>query len=186
MLSVQALVFLRTSSGHTAYWVDDCRQLRYKCHPGVMLKPKLLPFRRSLIATLIIVGLLLPTLHFHPGDDHAHETDAAHRHGVVHADFFAVSGHQYSENADDHNSSDAFEVDSPWSNDQVDLVALTSHQLKLASKVFQNFSVFLYYKELTNRSRILSNSPFLKQTHPPPIPESYPSLGSPRSPPHSA
>ena len=151
-----------------------------------MLKPKSLPFRRSLIAILIIVGLLLPTLHFHPGDDHAHGTGAAHRHGVVHADFFAVSGHQHSENADDHNSSNMFELESPWSNDQVNLVALRSHQLKLACKVFETVSVLLYYEEPTALSLIFANSAFLERDHAPPIREFYPSTGSPRSPPRPA
>jgi hypothetical protein len=151
-----------------------------------MLKPKSLPLRRSLIATLIIAALLLPALHFHPGDEHTHGADAAHRHGIVHADFFAVSGHEYSENADDHNSSNLFEVESTWSNDQVNLVALKSHQLKLACKVFETVSVLLYYEEPTALTLIFANSAFLKPDHPPPIPESYPSLGSPRSPPRSA
>jgi hypothetical protein len=151
-----------------------------------MLRPKSLPFHRSLIVTLIIAGLLLPALHFHPGDEHTHGADATHRHGIVHADFFAVAGHQHSENADDHNSSKVFDVESPWSNDQVDLVALTSPQHKLASNVFQILSLLLCGEEQTTRSENLSNSRFFKQDHPPPIPEFYPSLGSPRSPPHAA
>ena len=151
-----------------------------------MLNPKSIPFRRTLIATLIILGLLLPTLHFHPGDDHAHGTDATHRHGVIHADFFAVSGHHHSANTDDHNSFEIFDLQSHWSNDQVNLVALRSHQLKLACKVFETISVLLYYEEPTGLSTLFANSAFLKRDHPPPIPEFYPSIGSPRSPPRSA
>jgi hypothetical protein len=151
-----------------------------------MLKLNVLPFRRSLVAALIIVGLLLPSLHFHFGDEHTHGSEAAHRHAIVHADFFALFGEQHSEKTDDHNSYSEFEVESPWSNDQINLVALTSHQLKLASNIFHILSLLLCCEEQTARSRILSNSQFLKQNHPPPLPEAYPSPGSPRSPPQSA
>jgi hypothetical protein len=151
-----------------------------------MLKPKSLPFRHILIATLTIVALLLPALHFHPSDEHMHGVEAAHRHGIVHADFFIVFDHHRTKNANHHNTSNAFEVDSPGSNDQVDLVALSSPQHRLASNVFEIFSLLLYCTEQTDSSRILSNSPYLKHDHPPPIPESYPSLASPRSPPRSA
>jgi hypothetical protein len=147
-----------------------------------MLKPKSLPFRRSLIAILMIVGLLLPTLHFHPGDDHAHGTGAALRHGVIHADFFAVSGHDHSAKTEDHNSFEIFDLRSP-SNDQVNLVALRSHQVKLACRIFETVSALLYYEEPTGLSLIFANSAFLERDHPPPITEFYPNIGSPRSPP---
>ena len=148
-----------------------------------MLQPKSIPFRRTLIATLIIVGLLLPTLHFHPGDDHAHGADAPHRHGAIHADFFAVSGHDHSGNTDPNNSFNTFELEPPWSNDQVNLVALRSHQLKLACKVFETVSALLYYEEPTGLSLIFANSAFVERDRPPPITEFYRNIGSPRSPP---
>ncbi|HEX7226797.1 MAG TPA: hypothetical protein VF353_03400, partial [Candidatus Binatia bacterium] len=143
-----------------------------------MLKPKSLPFRRILIATLTIVALLLPALHFHPADEHRHGAEAAHRHGIVHADFFTVFDHQNSKNTNDHNTPNVFEVDSPKSNDQLDLVALTSPQLKLASKFSETVSVLLYYEEPIGLSLASPNSLFFKHDHPPPIQEYYPSLGS--------
>ena len=150
-----------------------------------MLKPKSLPFRRILIATLTIVALLLPALHFHSADEHMHGAEEAHRHGIVHADFLTVFDHQNT-NATDHHTSNVFEVDFPGSNDQVGLVALTSPQLKLASKLSETVSVLLYYEELIGLSLASANSLFFKQDHPPPVREYYPSLGSPRSPPRSA
>jgi hypothetical protein len=151
-----------------------------------MLKSKSLPFRRILIATLTIVALLLPALHYHPADEHMHGAEAAHRHAIVHADFFILFDHHNSKNANDHDTSTVFEVDSPGFNDQVGLVALTSPQLKLASKLSETVSVLLYYEEPIGLSLASANTLFFKQDHPPPIREYYPSLGSPRSPPRSA
>jgi hypothetical protein len=99
-----------------------------------MLKPKSLPFRRILVAALTIVALLLPALHFHPADEHMHGAEAAHRHGIVHADFFTVFDHQNIENLNDNNSSNVFELYSLWSNDQIGLVAVTSPQQPNTSK----------------------------------------------------
>jgi len=59
---------------------------------------------------------------------YAWSSGAAHRHGIVHADFFTVFDHQHIENLNDNNSSNVFELDSPWSNDQIGLVAVTSPQ----------------------------------------------------------
>jgi hypothetical protein len=151
-----------------------------------MLNPQSLPFSRILIATLTIVALLLPALHFHPADEHTHGAEGAHHHGIVHADFFTVFDHQNSKNANGHNTSNVFEVDSPGSNDQIDLVALTSPQLKLASKFSETVSVLLYYEEPIGLSLASANTLFFKQDHPPPVREYYPSRGSPRSPPRSA
>ena len=151
-----------------------------------MLKPKSLPFHRILIATLTIVALLLPALHFHPADEHIHGAEAAHSHGIVHADFFTVFDHLNIKNLNDHDSSNVFELDSPWSNQQVGLVAVTSPQHRLASNVLEIFSVLLCSTEQTDSSRVVANSRYFKQDHPPPIPGSYPSLSSPRSPPLSA
>lgn len=150
-----------------------------------MLKPKLLPFHRFLLATLIVVSLLLPALHFHPADEHTHGA-AAHRHGIVHADFFNLIEHQTNHKTADHEFAHFPELESPWSNNQFDLVALTSPQHKFVSNVFQILSLLLWCEEQTAHSEISSNGAFFKQDHPPPIPESYPSPSSPRSPPLSA
>jgi hypothetical protein len=147
-----------------------------------MLRLESFPFRRGIIATLLLVSLILPSLHFHPSYEHDHGEDIAHSHGVVHADFFAVLGDNHSEQADDRiRVSDG---ESPWSTDQINLVTLASQNLK--PDTFQTYSVFLFYEERQNPSQILFHGAFLKPDHPPPITESYTSLGSSRSPPRSA
>jgi hypothetical protein len=141
-----------------------------------MLSLESLPFRRGIITILILVSLVLPSLHFHPSYEHGHEEDMAHSHGIVHADFFAVLGHDQTRDAGDH-------IESPWSTDQIDLVTLASHHVK--PNPSQRYSVFLFYEERENPSQILFHRAIVKQDHPPPIMEFYTSLGSSRSPPRS-
>jgi len=148
-----------------------------------MLRHKSLLFRRGIIAILILVSLVLPSLHFHPSYGHDHGEDMAHSHGVVHADFFAVLDHDHTEHTGDHNVRVA-DSDSPWSTDQINLVTLASHNVK--PKAFQRYSVFLFYEEPENPSQILFHQGFVKPDHPPPITEFHTSLGSSRSPPRSA
>ena len=148
-----------------------------------MLRLESFPFRRGIIATLLLVSLVLPSLHFHPSHEHDHAENIASKHGVVHADFFAVSGHEHTEHTGDHNVR-VSEGESPWSTDQINLVTLASQSVKI--KAFQPYSVFLFYEERENPSQILFRQGFVKPDHPPPITESYTSLGSSRSPPRSA
>jgi hypothetical protein len=148
-----------------------------------MLRFESFSFRRAIITILVLVAVALPTLHFHPADEHSHEGDKGHGHGVLHADFFAVLDHDHSDEKGDHNVS-VFDTEPPWSTDQINLLALTSHNLKplpLAA-----FSVFLFYEERADPSKILFKKGFIERDHPPPIAEVYTSLGSSRSPPRSA
>ena len=151
-----------------------------------MLRLRSFPCRLAIIASLVLVGLLLPALHFHPSYEHGHGTDSVHQHGVVHADFLAASGHDSSEIRGDHSASNVSEVESPRSSDQISLVALTSSSLKISFKALQGYSIFVYYDDRATSSRSLFYRAIHKQDHPPPITEFYPSLGSPRSPPRSA
>ena len=151
-----------------------------------MLRLRSFPCRLAIIASLMLVGLLLPALHFHPSYEHRHGTDSAHQHGVVHADFLAVSGHDSSENRGEHSVPNVTAVEPAWSPDQITLVALTSSSLKISFKALQGYSIFVYYDDRATSSRSLFYRAIHKQDHPPPITEFYPNLGSPRSPPRSA
>ena len=148
-----------------------------------MLRLESFPFRRGIIATLLLVSLILPSLHFHPSYEHDQGEGTPHSHGVVHADFFAVLGDDHTEHADDHKAL-VSDGESPWSTDQIDLVTLASHSVK--PKAFQPYSVFLFYEERENPSQILFQEGFIKPDHPPPITEFFTSLGSSRSPPRPA
>lgn len=148
-----------------------------------MLRLETFPFRRGIIATLLLVSLILPSLHFHPLYEHDHEEDIPHSHGVVHADFFAVLGHDLTEQTGDDNVRIS-DSESPWSTNQINLVTLASRCIK--PKAFQLYSVFHFYEARENPSQILFQQGFVKQDHPPPITESYTSLRSSRSPPLSA
>ena len=151
-----------------------------------MLRLRSFPCRLAIIASLVLVGLLLPALHFHPTYEHGHGTDSAHQHGAVHADFLAVFDHGSREHAGDHSASNVTAFEPAWSPDQISLVALASSSLKISFKALQGYSIFVYYDDRITSSRSLFYRAIHKQDHPPPITESYPSLGSPRSPPRSA
>lgn len=150
-----------------------------------MLRLKSFPFRLGIIASLVLVGLLLPALHFHPSYEHRHGTDSAHNHGIIHADFLAVSGHESSENTGDDRVSNVTAFEPAWLPDQISLVALTSSNA-ISFKALQGYSILVYYNDRASSSRSLFYRAVHKQDHPPPIKEFHPSLGSPRSPPRSA
>ena len=151
-----------------------------------MLRLRSFPFRLGTIASLVLVGLLLPALHFHPSYEHGHGTDSARQHGVVHADFLVALDHGSREHTGEHSVSNVTAFEPAWSPDQISLVALASSSLKISFKALQGYSVFVYYDDRATSSRGLFYRAFHKQDHPPPITEFYPSLGSPRSPPRSA
>jgi hypothetical protein len=148
-----------------------------------MLRLKSFPFPRGIIAILILVGVILPSLHFHPSYEHDHQEDMAHSHGVVHADFLSVLGHDHTENTVDHNVR-VSDIESPWATDQINFVTLASH--KVEPKASQRYSVFLFYEERENPTQVLFHQGFVKPDHPPPITEFYTGLRSSRSPPPSA
>jgi hypothetical protein len=165
------------------FTVDDPRQVRYKYLPDAMLRIESFPFRRSILTILALVAIVLPTLHFHPADEHSHEADHADRHRVLHADFLAVLGHNHSEETADHNVHIS-DSEVPWFTDQINLLTLTSHNLKPDPSA--GFSVFLFYEEGADPSKILFLQGFIERDHPPPIAEVNTSIGPSRSPPRSA
>lgn len=150
-----------------------------------MLRVKCFPLRLGIIASLVLVGLLLPALHFHPSYEHGHGTHSAHQHGAVHADFLAVLDHGSKEDTGDHNVFNVTAFEPAWSPDQISLVALTSSS-QISFKALQGYSILVDYDDGVTSSRSLFYRAIHKQDHPSPIREFHPSLGSPRSPPLSA
>jgi hypothetical protein len=135
-------------------------------------------FRRFIVANLLLASLLFPTLHFHPVNDHAHESDAMHRHEIVHAHFLLSL-------ADNDNGSSGIHHDDIEPHEQgneIGLVALSSQKITGSNQPFQKQ---LYY--LADEQRQLVITTFLraatiKHESPPHSPELY-HPGSPRSPP---
>jgi hypothetical protein len=135
-------------------------------------------FRLVIVANLLLASLLFPTLHFHPIDDHVHDSDAAHRHGIVHSHFLVSLAGSDNLTPGIHHD----DVGSHEKGNEIALVGLTSPKVKGPDQPFQKQLYFLDDKQrrlgVTTFFRTLVTKPDL----PPHLSEFY-HLGSPRSPP---
>lgn len=136
-------------------------------------------FRLVIVVLLAMAGLLLPTLHFHLGEPHAHDAHGAHRHGIVHADFLAALASGHGEHADGRHHG----ADSELPTEGVALLALTSSRIELAALPFQEQLLLPEDTELP-RIVILFRRGIIKHQSPPHSLEVH-RLASPRSPPRS-
>jgi hypothetical protein len=159
--------------------MDDDRSVRYKCL-GTMLRLKS-SFRLVIVANLLLASILFPTLHFHPGDDHVHDSEAAHRHGIVHSHFIvALSSSDTRTPGIRHE-----DVESHEQGDEIALVGLNPHRAKGLDQPFQKQ---LYFLDDTQRRLVVTTffrTLVTKPDSPPYLLEFY-HLGSPRSPPRFA
>ena len=142
-----------------------------------MFRPKSF-LRLVVVANLLLAGLLFSTLHFHPVDDHAHDSDGAHRHGIVHADFLAVLADGYDEHAKDQHD----DVASDWPAGGIGLLALTSHRVEFSDLPFKDQTFLLDHEQLQRIVTISFRRGMIKHHSPPHVPEFH-RLGFPRSPP---
>jgi hypothetical protein len=134
-------------------------------------------FRLVIVANLLLASLLFPTLHFHPGGDHVHDSDAAHRHGIVHSHFLVSLAGSDNRHPGIHHD----DVESHEHGNEIALVGLTSHKVK-GSDPFQKQLYFLDNKQRQLVVTIFFRRLVTKPDSPPHFSESY-HLGSPRSPP---
>ncbi len=135
-------------------------------------------FRLAIVAHLVFASLLFPTLHLHLTDDHDHESDGIHRHGIVHAHFLvSLAGSNTAAPGIHHDDAQAYEDES-----EIGLVALTSHKLKPSD---QPFNKQLYF--LADRQRKIVVTTFFRavagKPDSPPHHRAFAYLGLPRSPP---
>jgi hypothetical protein len=137
-------------------------------------------FRLAIVVNLLFASLLFPTLHIHLLDDHALDSDGAHRHDIVHAHFLVSL-------TDSDNRTPGIRHDDIESHEQgneIGLVALTSHKVRGSDQPFQRQ---LYYLADAQRQLVITtflSTVTLKPDSPPHVSVFY-HLGSPRSPPSS-
>jgi hypothetical protein len=134
--------------------------------------------RLAFVAHLVFASLLFPTLHLHLIDDHAHEADEIHRHGIVHAHFLvSLAGDHSAAPGIHHDAAQSYEDES-----EIRLVTLTSHKLKPSDQPF-NKQLYL----LTDRQRKIVVTTFFRavagKPDSPPHDRAFAYLGLPRSPP---
>lgn len=134
-------------------------------------------FRLVIVANLLWASLLFPTLHFHPGDDHVHDSDAAHRHGIVHSHFIVSLSASDNRTPGIHHD----DVDSH----EIALVGLTSPKVKGSDQPFQKQLYFLENKQRQLVVTTFFRTLVTKPDSPPHLSEFH-HLGSPRSPPRFA
>ena len=135
--------------------------------------------RWVILANLLLAGILLPTLHLHLIDDHDHQPDRAHRHGVVHADFLEVLAQSPNEAANSHQ-----DVDPDLPAEGIGLLALTSHLIEFSAAPVQDQILLPEHDRLPRLATISLRRRNIKNESPPHRPEVL-SLASPRSPPRS-
>lgn len=150
--------------------------MRYK-YLVAMLRLKSF-FRLAIVANLLCASLLFPTLHFHLVDDHAHDSDGAHRHGIVHAHFLVSLSDNDNLTPGIHHD----DIESQEQGNEIGLIALTSHKVRASDQPFQKR---LYYLADEQRQLVITTllrAATVKPDSPPHVSEFH-HLGSPRSPP---
>jgi hypothetical protein len=135
-------------------------------------------FRLVVVANLLFASLLFPTLHFHFVNDHDHDSDGIHRHGIVHAHFLVSLADSDSRHPAIHHD----DIESHEQGNEIDLVALTSQK---ANQSGQPFHKQLYFLDDEQRQLVIATffrAVVIKPDPPPHFSEFY-HLGSPRAPP---
>jgi hypothetical protein len=135
-------------------------------------------FRLVIVANLLLASLFFPTLHFHPIDDHVHDSDAVHRHGIVHSHFLVSLAGSDNLTPGIHHD----DIGSHEEGNEIALVGLTSPKVKGSDQPFQKQLYFLDDKQRQLVVATFSRRLVTKPDSPPHVSEFY-HLGSPRSPP---
>lgn len=148
------------------------------CVPMLRLKS---PVRLVIVANLLLASLFFPTLHLHPIDDHAHDSDTAHRHGIVHSHFVVALAGSDNRTPNIHHD----DVGSHEQGNEIALVGLTPPKVKGSDQPFQKQLYFLDGKQRQLVVTTFFQTLVTKPDSPPHVSEFY-HLGSPRSPPRFA
>jgi hypothetical protein len=138
-------------------------------------------FRLAIVANLLLAIILFPTFHFHPVDDHAHDSDTVHRHGIVHSHFIVSLAGSDNLTPGIHHD----DVGSHEHGNEIALVGLTSSKVKGSDQPFQKQLYFLDDKQRQLVVTTFFRTLVTKPDSPPHLSEFY-HLGSPRSPPRFA
>jgi hypothetical protein len=135
-------------------------------------------FRLAIVASLLLASLLFPTLHFHFTGDHDHDSEGVHRHGIAHAHFLvSLAGGDNQPHRIYHDGLESHEQDN-----EIGLVAVTSHKVKGSDQQFQKQLYFLNDPQRQLVIKTFFRALLSKPDSPPGELESR-YLGSPRSPP---
>jgi hypothetical protein len=138
-------------------------------------------FRLVIVANLLLASILFPTFHFHPIDDHAHDSNEAHRHGIVHSHFVVSLAGSDNRHPGIHHD----DVESHEHGNEIALVGLTSPKVKGSDQPFQKQLYFLDDEQRQPVVTTFFRTLVTKPDSPPHLSEFY-YLGSPRSPPRFA
>lgn len=151
---------------------------------NIVREKYLLVWRTGILACLLPILFLLPTLHHHPTYGHEHDTQGAHRHtSVIHADFFPVPAHDHSEHHSGHSIPDDT---SSAPRSQISFPTLLPKSLLLLTPTLQKIPIPVLAKVPATSSpfsffiRVLTRDPS------PPAQDISSPVASPRSPPHCA
>jgi hypothetical protein len=135
-------------------------------------------FRQVILGNLLLASILFPTFHFHPVDDHAHDADEAHRHGIVHSHFVVSLAGSDNRNPGIHHD----DIESNEHGNEIALIALTSHKVNGSDQPFHKQLYFLDDKQRGLAVTTFFRRLVTKPDSPPNFSEFY-HHGSPRSPP---
>jgi hypothetical protein len=133
---------------------------------------------RRIILWPIVAMLLLPVLHFHPGDSHGHPGYGTHNHGVVHADFFPWSAHDHESQGREHEDENSIPS-------QISLPALVSQGLTPLLTPSQISEFDILSEGLESLFTIVGFLRCFQEERSPPFSDASFILPSPRSPPSS-
>lgn len=139
----------------------------------------------SVLAVLLPVFLLLPTLHAHSKHQHIHGYDTSHNHpAVVHADFFSLSAHEHDRHNEDHRGRTTQDESSKPSNLQIRFFTLLPRCFVLFTPLLERvpLAFFPIRAVITSLPLPLSGTP--PSDYSPPVQLSSLPAISPRSPPY--
>ncbi len=147
-----------------------------------MLKLRFWIWRAGLIALLLPVLLLLPTLHLHPAQVHAHGKSGAHRHqAVFHADFLPFSAHEHGEHHTGHGLPEDSSSQPP---PQISFPTLLPRGPVILPPALEKTPVSLPVAGSADFSPFSFFTRVLARDHPPPVQDFVFSPAPPRSPPY--
>ena len=150
-----------------------------------MREKHLLAWRTGILACLLPILFLLPTLHLHPAYEHEHGTYGAHRHAsVLHADFFPISAHDHGEHHSGHGIPDDTSSFDPYF--PIKFSTLLPKSLLLLTPVLEKVSIPILAKAPVTSSPLLFLAWALTRDHGPSVEDIGFPFPSPRSPPRLA
>jgi len=139
-------------------------------------------WRTGVVGLLFPALLLLPALHLHPAQEHAHGTAGAHTHPpVVHADFLPFSAHEHETHKRGHDVPDN---PSSWPLLQISFPTLLPRSLALWLPALEQSPLALSVEAPVLTIPFLLGRRVLARGHLPPVQDIAFPPASPRSPPH--